>query len=123
MSQQCDEVIFSLWNDRYLFRFHLVQQRFPFNWQDPIGFLVAAVIEYIEVIYSFALVACMLSLGIGSFIISVSQTSDAKNNLKAINEGAKTNESRLRIWKQLGDYIQFHSSVKKFSRTFSKNVG
>ena len=57
----------------------------------------------------------MLCLGIGAFLFAVQAAKDAKNNLKAINQNAKTSKNRAQILKQFAVYIQFHSKVKKLS--------
>ena len=71
--------------------------------------------QYVEVIYNFTLVACLISLGVGAFLFAVSAAKDAKKNLKTINQNAKNKGQRSQILKKLADYIQFHSDEKKLS--------
>lgn len=100
-------------------------ERFPFNWRNPFGYLIAASIQCIEVLNSLTFVACMISLGVGAFLFAVAGAKAATIILKEINENAKSKnknklENRQRILKQLAAYIQFHWSLKKFSSNFKK---
>lgn len=70
-------------------------------------------------IYDFTFAACMALFGIGTFLFIISGTKDAKNNLKSINKTAKARGNRQKILKQVADYTQFHSNIKRFSNNCS----
>lgn len=61
----------------------------------------------------------MILLGIGAFVALLYTTNEAKNNLEAINENAKIKKNHQKVLKQLADYIEYNSQLKKLAITKS----
>ena len=97
------------------FVFFVTLLRYPFNWRNPITYFVAISYQYYTAIYLFRFVACLISFGLGIFLFAISATNDIKNDLKLMNDKAKTKRNRVRILKCLSSFVQFHSAVKKLS--------
>lgn len=92
-----------------------VIKRFPFEWKNPLGYLIAIGIQYAITAYGVLIGACIISLGIGSFLYVIASTKCIRGNLFAINRC--TNDSdKQHIWDQFIEFIQYHSRVKQFSR-------
>lgn len=87
--------------------------RFPFNWENPIGFSIAFILVFIiQLNFTFFMVVG-LSYGIGTYILIMSLTKDIKNDLIAFNIMAKSKSKPTELFKQLFDTIQFHGAVKR----------
>lgn len=89
--------------------------RFPFDWRNPIGYLVALTLQYTANVRFFKLVACLVATGLGAFSFELSMTTHVKTDLKLINESAKMKENRLSTLKRLSEFIEFHSRLKELS--------
>lgn len=98
--------------------FQIFNQRFPFDWKNPIGFLVATVFEYMTMTCEYTFVSCSFTFGFGNFFFIVSATQDLKNNLKSINELAVVQNNRRQTLKRISEFIRFHSSLKRLSYYF-----
>lgn len=59
-------------------------------------------------------VSCLVTFGFGVFLFALSSTKIVKNDLNSINESAKTKRHRLQALNQISDFIQFHSSLKRY---------
>ena len=66
--------------------------------------------------YHFLVLANITSFGACSFVYADSLTRDIKDNVKAINEGIKTQKSTdLQAFKQITNFVQLHSAAKQLS--------
>lgn len=92
-------------------------KRFPFDPKNPIGYLIAVVLEYITLAYEYFVIACTLSLGIGAYWIATSATKDIqKHILHSINETARENGNQLSELKNLlSEYNEAHAAIKQLS--------
>lgn len=54
----------------------------------------------------------------GAFLMMYSLTEDIKRELKSINDIVKSDKTRSPIYKQLREFIEFHSSVKQLSKCY-----
>lgn len=77
------------------------------------GYLVAIFLQYTMIWYLFYVVASMLSLGIGAFMYSVLATDEIKRYL---NENVISEKNQLESFKQLTEYVDYHSDVKQLSK-------
>lgn len=99
----------------------LLLKRFPFDYNNPIGYLFAVIVEYIIIGHEYFVIACTLGLGIGAFWFAVSATKEIRHTLNLINNEvkAKTNHSvELKIL--FSEFINAHATVKQLSMPFSK---
>lgn len=87
--------------------------RFPFNWKNPCGYVVAFTFQYIVVMYCYYLIACSVSFGTGSFLLVTSMVIDIQNNLNSINKRVKKSKKAVETIKQFNCTIHFHSTVKQ----------
>lgn len=91
-------------------------RRFPFDTNNPIGYVFAAILQYQVLKYNLLIAANVLPTLIGVFFIAIALTNDIKNDLNSINENAKMEDNRLEMMmKQLCKFIEFHSTLKQFS--------
>lgn len=95
--------------------FSFEMQRYPFDMNHPIGYLLDVVIHYTIFSYIFVLVACLFSLGLGCFCFSISMVDDIKDNLNSFNEQVKTEENPTYILEQFTEFIKLHTNVKQLS--------
>lgn len=95
---------------------------FPFNWKNPFGYLVACALQYILIRYLFIFVVFCVYFEIGFYFLLVSIADDIKRCIKSLNQNAKSKRKRLKLSKEFGDFIQFHSHTKQLSKIWSKLV-
>lgn len=69
-------------------------KRFPFEWNNPIGYSIAIIHEYITCGYEFYVITCALALGIAAYCFVTAITKDLQLILHSINDEARANESQ-----------------------------
>lgn len=69
-------------------------KRFPFETNNPLGYLIVVILEYIICGYEFFIVACTLALGIGAFWLAISVTKEIQRILCLIDEKIHANENQ-----------------------------
>ena len=99
-------------NDAFDLPFPLWQ---PFDWKNPIGYLIAFAIQYISLGHLYILGAAVISLEIGCYLWMMELIEDIKNDINSINKTAKLRKNQTQMSKQLTDSIEFHSKVKQLS--------
>lgn len=105
-------------NDYFL---SLKFQRLPFEWTNPIGYLLAILIQFIMLFFLNVYLACFLMLAFGYFLFALSIAKDMINELHSINKRTKMKKPKAQILKQLNDLISMHADVKGLSWWFKKN--
>lgn len=99
------------------FLFFLAFLRFPFHTNNPLGYSIAVIIEYVAIGYEFFIVACTLALGIGTCWFAISITKEIKRIRHSINDAAQANQNQSNELKILfSEYIHVHSSIKQLSK-------
>lgn len=94
---------------------YLLQKRFPFHWNSPIGYLCAVAHEYITCGYEFFVIACALALGIAAFCFTTAVTKELQRILRSINDEAQANEKgELKIL--FAEFIDTYTSIKQLSK-------
>lgn len=89
--------------------------RFPFEWRDPIGYLIALLIEYIDAYYISRIGACNLVFIFGScWFISV-LTKDVELELSATNEHFKLSRNEIRLNQEIYQFIGLYETGKQLS--------
>lgn len=86
---------------------------YPFDWKNPMGYLVVVIMQYIVTLIILCGVMRLLIFQIETFLMVISMTKDIKYSLHSINKKAKAN--RTGIVKKFTDIIQFHSNAKQLS--------
>lgn len=95
-------------------------QRFPFDWKNPIGYLIAIAIEYVMAWYLLVIGAVLIPLAIGSYLYLMALSKCVKGALFAVSQctnGTKTNQE---ILERIIEYAELYSRVKQLSLTFFK---
>lgn len=87
--------------------------RFPFEWSNLLGYLIAFAIEYLESILVHLSTLCFMSFIAGSFMMLISMTKDLKGDVTSINELPNPKENRLELLKKISAFIQYHSDAKQ----------
>lgn len=89
--------------------------RLPFDWKNPIGYLIAVTLQYIIAIYAAIFMSCIVTLGFGAFLFAVAVNKISKQSLYTICKKAKHKTSQTHLLKRLHEFIHFYSSVKQLS--------
>lgn len=110
----------SLSNKYWLFSFSF--QRFPFDINNPLGYLIAVVFEYITIGNEFFVIACTLNLAIGAFWFAISLTKQFQHILYLINEKAHANENQSNELKVLfSEFVYAHGTIIQLSINFQNS--
>lgn len=88
--------------------------RFPFDWKNPTGYLIAFIMEYILILNLLFFIICALCHGIGIYILIQSLTDDVKTDLKTFIALSKSKRNHVKLLKQLTAFVQFQTIVQKF---------
>lgn len=102
----------------------MLRKRFPFDSNNPIGYAIAIILEYIAYWYSFSVIACGLALGIGAYWLAISATKELQRVLHVINDQAQVNERQSNELNTLlfAEFIDAHGTVKQLSMPFATKV-
>lgn len=91
-------------------------KRFPFDCSNPIGYLVAVILEYVAFGYNYVVIASTLSFGIGLYRLAISSTKDFQDFLRIINDNAHTNQNQSNELEVLfAEYVDTHATIKQLS--------
>lgn len=90
-------------------------RRLPFNWNGPIGYLVAITIQWMSLTFVCFSIMVVVSVGIAGYLFSVAVIKDIKCILQAIDENSKTKARSKQIYKQFCELIDLHSTIKQLS--------
>lgn len=91
------------------------RERFPFDWRNPIGYMIAFAIEYLSFFCVVRVAVCLTTFIPGTFWILISITDDLKCDFNTVNELAKSEGSRLQITEKFYELISFQSDAKQLS--------
>lgn len=101
-------------HDAILFLVCIISLRFPFDWKNPLGYLVAFILICIINLNIVIFMMCNLCLGIEVYALITSFTKDIKYELSAFSRMAR---SELNLSKRLFGIVHFHSTVKRFDKS------
>lgn len=101
-------------HDAILFLVCIITLRFPFDWKNPLGYLVAFILICIINLNIVIFMMCNLCLGIEVYALITSFTKDIKYELSAFSRMAR---SELNLSKRLFGIVHFHSTVKRFDKS------
>lgn len=88
-------------------------KRFPWNMKDPIGYIVAFILQSQLMVYQMFNVACILSIGFGAYLFIMTLTEDLKMRIAAVNECGKNQASELDALEKVTEFIHLHSDTKQ----------
>lgn len=90
--------------------------RFPFDPNNPIGYFMAFIMEYIIFGYEYFVVACAISLGIGIYWFITSSTKRTRHIVHKMNDySARTDGKHVNRFKLFADFIYAHQDMKQLS--------
>lgn len=111
-------VIFNSFNAINIFNFSFILRHnfisFPFNWRNPVGYVIAVAWECVSVFIFLRFLACMLPMMLACFLLAFSMTKDWKGDLRALNKTANTKH-----FKQLIEFVRSHSNAKELSKLYT----
>lgn len=88
---------------------------FPFEWNDPIRYVLITVLQYTMVDITMIPISCTVSVVIGSLLWLQSIEKDIDHGLNGINANMKKRKTQKRIPKQLLDFVKLHTDAKQLS--------
>lgn len=90
--------------------------RFPFVWKNPFGFLAVSTMEYVMFLQGMKIGACILVLGIGSFLYAIALSKIIKKILFAINRNTQCDKIDSSIFvEQIVEFMELHLSAQQLS--------
>lgn len=90
-------------------------KRFPFDCKNPIGYLIATVLQLIAMLYQARYMACCLAVTFGTFLFTTVMMNDITGDIKAINDDIKSRKSECYISKKMCALMELHSDAKQLS--------
>lgn len=96
--------------------FHVIQNsRQPFDWRNPIGYLIACIEQYTVMAYFSTFAAAVVSLKIGCYLLVMEFMRDIKNDISLISQTVKSRRNQSDMLMGLPGSIKFHSHVEQLS--------
>lgn len=100
--------------------FVVVFGRFPFEWKNPFGFLIAFALQYIMLSFALKIGVCVLALAIGLYVYAMAAAKCINKNLLDISRSCRLNgvgieSDRKIIWDRLVGHIEYDSSMKRWA--------
>lgn len=93
--------------------FSSCSQRFPFVTNNPVGYLIAVILEYIVLGCEFFVISCTLALGIGGFCIAIAATNEIERILHRIDDKTQANEIQSdEIMFFFVEFVDIHGMAK-----------
>lgn len=89
--------------------------RMPFDWKNPIAYIVASFIEYISLRYLYIVLSALMSLHLGAYLMATSFIQDAQNDIRSINKIAKSKKKQSQLSTKFHETIQAHTQIKQLS--------
>lgn len=94
-------------------------KRFPIDLKNPFGYLIAFVLQYAAFWYVHCNIACMISIGFGSFLLLMTLIKDIKDDLHHITKSVKVKANRPQTYKKICDFIKFHAILTQYIIMFN----
>lgn len=85
----------------------------PFDWKNPCGFTMAAILEQTFLTYVCMLAADLFTMGFAGFLIEMAMIRDTKIVLKSFNECATIKSSHTKTLKLLASFLRIHSKANQ----------
>lgn len=97
------------------FNFGLLTKRYPFDWENPIGYSIAVVLQCLALFYLLHYFTCFISIALGAYIITNLVGEFMKNDLKSFNKMAKHKKAKSDLFKSLSQFIPSNAEFKQLS--------
>lgn len=109
-------------NDSFNYSMQSHDNRLPFDWKNPIGYLIVIVLQSVSSFLVLQFLTCMTICTLGSFLFAWSFAKDWKNHLQALHQMVHTKSSKTDILENLNEFIRSHSTEKQLSQSsFMRN--
>lgn len=95
-----------------------MNQRLPFNWNCPVGYLIAISLEWTLLAYVCFTILILVVSGIAVYLFATTIIKDIKSILKVIDKNSRIRKNRKTILKQLIEFIDLHSAIRQLSCAF-----
>lgn len=105
-------VVFSPLNSQIILFIIIFFSRYPFEWRNPIGYLIAIIQQYIVTYFCCYFSTLLLCVMIKSLWIFISMARDTKYILMTFNP---LNKNRIEILKRISEFTQLHSNAIQLS--------
>lgn len=103
-------------------QYHSNVCRFPFDTKNPVGYSIAAILEYMASFNTHLVGMCITNSSILSSLIVISMADDIKFDFESFNNNAMAKGNPVQISKQFKQVIEFHSGVKQLSVALFNNA-
>lgn len=87
--------------------------RFPFDWKNPIGFCIAAVLQCTMYTTGVKISACTVATAIGLYLYEIAMSKCIKQSLCAIGQSIRSKAEPELLEQQFIEYIELDSKVKR----------
>lgn len=95
--------------------FQKYRKRFPYNWKNPTGYLVAVFIQSFMATYEFQYMGYLILLAFGTFMFIIAFVKIMKNELNSINKMASDTKSCKKMYKILSKFNRTYATVRQLS--------
>lgn len=91
-------------------------QRVPYDWKNPIGYLAVEIYQYIALQRWFVFLGKFAMLAIGGLLFGITFVRDMKTVLKSTNDSAIIDkQNKLQALKKFQEFVEIHAIVKELS--------
>lgn len=97
-------------------QFAVETKSYPFDWENPIGFLIVIIWQFAATFLLLRFLACLLLLALASLLFAFSITKDWKNDLRTLDAMAKTKRSETDMFEQLTEFVRSHSNIEQLNK-------
>lgn len=98
---------------------HFLNRRLPFDWRNPVGFVLATFIQLVVMFLAGQYLNAILSLAFGFVMFQIAVAKNMMVELRSINKRIKEKKSESDILKRLGRVINLHTDAKQLSELHS----
>lgn len=93
----------------------------PFDYKNPIGYSLTIFIQVLFTYNAMRSSVCIMAFSMGSFLMLLSSTEDAKVELRAINPSATLiKRNPFQVSQKMSEFVRFHSNLLQL-RGFDTN--
>lgn len=90
-------------------------QRFPFDWKNPHGYLVAFAAEVILITCAAIAAVLATNFGLGITLILIALAKDVEADVWSIDKSAKNHPNQFQIVEQFKELLRFYSDAKQLN--------
>lgn len=90
--------------------------------KNPFGFILIITLESCWVWLGFSFTACLVTFGVGYYLIEIAINKTTKRSLIHINHIVRRKRSRMHLMKQFSKYIQYNSEEKQYVKVIHRPI-